>query len=70
MSERGWYIVQTYSGHEDRVKASLEKTIGNTGLQTKIHQILIPTEEVMRSSATRNKSRSANFIRAMSWSIC
>jgi len=61
MSERGWYIVQTYSGHEDKVRASLEKTIENTGLQTKIHQILIPTEEVMEIKRNKKVVRKRKF---------
>ena len=58
---RGWYIIQTYSGHEDRVKASLEKSIGTTGLQTKIHQLLIPTEEVMEIKRNKKQVRKRKF---------
>lgn len=44
---RGWYVIQTYSGHEDKVKLSLEKTIADRGLSSKIFQVLVPTEDVI-----------------------
>ena len=43
--ERNWYVVHTYSGHEKKVKANLEKRINSTGMEDKIHRILVPTEE-------------------------
>ncbi len=39
-----WYVVHTYSGYENKVKASLEKIIENRGLQDVIVDIRIPTE--------------------------
>ena len=32
-SEPMWYVVHTYSGYENKVKASLEKVIENRGMQ-------------------------------------
>ena len=61
MSERGWYVIHTYSGHEDRVKASLERTIENLGLQTKIHKVLIPTEEVMEIKRNKKQVKKRKF---------
>lgn len=61
MAERGWYIIHTYSGHEDRVKASLEKTVSTLGLQAKIHQILIPTEEVMEIKRNKKQVKKRKF---------
>src|SRR5690242_21620892 len=42
-----WYIIHTYSGFEKKVKESLESRVTAMGLQDKIGQILIPTEEVV-----------------------
>jgi transcriptional antiterminator NusG len=42
-----WYIIHTYSGFEKKVKESLESRVVAFGLQEKIGQIMIPTEEVM-----------------------
>ncbi len=40
-----WYVIHTYSGHEKKVKANLEKRINSTGMDDKIYRILVPTEE-------------------------
>lgn len=45
--EHNWYIVQTFSGHEDRVKASIERNLSAAGLKGKIFQVLVPEEEVV-----------------------
>ena len=42
-----WYVVHTYSGYENKVKANLEKTVENNGLQHLIQEINIPIEEVI-----------------------
>src|SRR6056297_229329 len=43
-----WYVVHTYSGHEKKVKANLEKRIESIGMQDKIQEILVPTEEKIK----------------------
>lgn len=45
MSKR-WYIVHTYSGYENKVKADLEHRIETMGMQDRIFDIQIPTERV------------------------
>lgn len=40
-----WYIVHTYSGHEGKVAKTLEQRAASFNLATKIHQILVPTQE-------------------------
>ncbi|MBI3406667.1 MAG: transcription termination/antitermination protein NusG [Acidobacteria bacterium] len=42
-----WYIIHTYSGFEKKVKESLESRVTAFGLQDKIGQVLIPTEDVV-----------------------
>lgn len=47
MSERArWYVVHTYSGYENKVKANIEKTIENRNLHDLIQDIQVPMEEV------------------------
>ncbi len=41
-----WYVVHTYSGYENKVKADLEHRIETYGLENQIVDIQIPTEEV------------------------
>lgn len=46
MAEKArWYVVHTYSGYENKVKANLEKTIENRNLHDWITDIQVPIEE-------------------------
>ena len=40
-----WYVVHTYSGHENKVRANLEKMVENRGMMDDIFEIAVPTEE-------------------------
>ena len=40
-----WYVVHTYSGYENKVKADLEKTIKNRELEDYFFDIIVPMEE-------------------------
>ena len=42
-----WYVVHTYSGYENKVKANLDKSVENNGLQDLIGEVQIPIEEVL-----------------------
>ena len=42
---RAWYIVQTYSGYENKVKTSLEQRVNIMDMGDKVFQVIIPTEE-------------------------
>ena len=41
-----WYVVHTYSGYENTVKATIEKTVESRGLQEQILAVSIPLETV------------------------
>ena len=47
MSEANWYVVHTYSGYENKVKANIEKTIENSNLQDQILEVSVPLQEVV-----------------------
>ena len=47
MSEANWYVVHTYSGYENKVKANIEKTIENRHLEDQILEVRVPLEEVV-----------------------
>ena len=47
MSEANWYVVHTYSGYENKVKANNEKTIENRHLEDQILEVREPLEEVV-----------------------
>ena len=47
MSEANWYVVHTYSGYENKVKANIEKTIENRHLEDQILEVRVPMQEVI-----------------------
>ena len=55
IEERRWYIVQTYAGYENRVKANLEQRIATMGMEDRIFSVLVPVEE--RMSVKDGKSK-------------
>lgn len=55
-----WYVVQTYSGYEQRVKLSLEERIRSNGLAHMFGQIIVPqetVEEVVRGAKRMSKKK-------------
>jgi transcription termination/antitermination protein NusG len=42
---RAWYVIHTYSGYENKVKANLEQRIKTMDMASKIFQVIIPTED-------------------------
>ena len=44
-NDRRWYIVQSYSGYENRVLANLEQRIASMGMEDRIFRVLVPVEE-------------------------
>ncbi len=47
MSEAKWYVVHTYSGYENKVKANIDKTIENRHLEDQILEVRVPLQEVV-----------------------
>ena len=47
MAEANWYVVHTYSGYENKVKANIEKTIENRKLQDQILEVTVPMQDVI-----------------------
>ena len=49
MSEAKWYVVHTYSGYENKVKANIDKTIENRHLEDQILEVRVPMQEVVET---------------------
>lgn len=49
MAEAKWYVVHTYSGYENKVKANIERTIENRGLQDQILEVSVPMQDVIET---------------------
>ena len=47
MAEAKWYVVHTYSGYENKVKANIEKSIQNLHLEDQILDVQVPMQNVM-----------------------
>ncbi len=45
-NEPHWYVVHTYSGYENKVKADIEKTIENRRLQEQMFDVMVPVQDV------------------------
>ena len=45
-----WYVVNTYSGHENKVKANLEHRIVSMNQQPAFRRVVVPTEQVQPSN--------------------
>jgi transcription termination/antitermination protein NusG len=43
--EKRWYVVHTYSGYENKVKANLEKRLDSMGMEDKIFRVVVPEDE-------------------------
>ena len=50
-----WYVAHTYSGYENKIKASLEKVIENKGLSDQFFDIQIPVEIVIEKKGDVEK---------------
>ena len=44
-----WYVVNTYSGHENKVRANLEHRRQSMHQEERIHQIVVPTEQIVET---------------------
>lgn len=60
-TDKRWYVVRTYSGHENKVKAYIENEVTQAGLQEKIGSVIVPSEKVFEVKDGKKKSRTRTF---------
>ena len=53
--EAKWYVVHTYSGYENKVKANIEKSVENRGISDLITDVKVPTEDVVEKKGDVDK---------------
>jgi transcriptional antiterminator NusG len=59
-----WYVLQAFSGYENKVKITLEDRIKRSGLENSFEEILVPTEEVLEiKEGKKEKIRKKVFSR-------
>lgn len=56
-TEPRWYVVHTYSGHENKVKASLERIVESRNMEDVITKVEVPMEEVIEPKDGKKKLR-------------
>ena len=44
-SEKKWYVIHTYSGYENKVKANLERKVHSMGMEDEIFNVVVPMED-------------------------
>ena len=54
--DKGWYVVHTYSGYENKVKTDLEKTVKNRELEDYFFDIVVPMEEQIEIKDGKRKA--------------
>ncbi len=51
--ESRWYVVHTYSGYENKVKANIEKSVENRGMQDQILEVSVPLQDGQKRTVQR-----------------
>src|SRR6202046_4400301 len=64
-TNKNWFVIHTYSGYENKVKANLERRIHSMNMQDKIFRVLVPMEDAVefkdgKPKITPNKVFPAN----------
>jgi transcription termination/antitermination protein NusG len=60
-AEKKWYIVHTYSGHENKAKLTLLERVRNAGLQEFFGDVLVPTESVTENVKGQRRTTTRKF---------
>ncbi len=56
-----WYIVHTYSGHENKARLSLQERVKQMGMDNQFGQVLIPTESVLEMKGGQRRTATRKF---------
>lgn len=61
-TEAKWYVVRTFSGHENKVKNLIDAELkDNEELRARIFDVLVPTEKVFEVKDGKKKTKTKNF---------
>lgn len=53
--KKEWFVIHTYSGYENKVKANLEKRVDSMNMGDKIFRVLVPVEDELQFSGGKQK---------------
>lgn len=54
-SEKKWYVIHTYSGYENKVKANLERKVHSMGMEDEIFNVVVPMEDEVETKDGKQK---------------
>lgn len=54
-SEKNWYVIHTYSGYENKVKANLERKVHSMGMEDEIFRVVVPMEDEVEMKDGKKK---------------
>jgi len=57
-----WYVIRTFTGHEEKVKTTIETEIKRLGLEDRIFEAIVPKENVIEVRAGKRRTREKNFL--------
>ena len=60
-AEKKWYIVHTYSGHENKARLTLKERVVNAGLDAYFGEVLVPTESVSEVVKGQRRTMTRKF---------
>jgi len=58
---RGWYVIHTRTGFEDRVHKIIQQKVDNNELYNKVFSILVPTEDIIQVKQNKKEVRKRKF---------
>jgi len=61
-SEYKWYVLRTFTGHEQKVKAAIEAEVKRLNLKEKIRDVIIPQETVFEVRNGKRRTKIKNFL--------
>ena len=61
-SDYKWYCVRTYTGHENRIKQTIEAEVSRLALQNLITEIVVPEETIFEVKNGKKKTKVRNFL--------
>ena len=63
-----WYVINTYSGHENKVKHNLEHRVQTMSQNRNVRQVVVPTEQVSEIKDGQKVTKRNGRCPATSWS--
>jgi transcription termination/antitermination protein NusG len=60
-TDKKWYVVRTYSGHENKVKAYIENEAAQANLGDRLGSVIVPSEKVFEVKDGKKKSKTRTF---------